>query len=329
MVVGRTCDEQTPWDDAITDLGGHPLQLWGWGELKTAYHWGVQRVLFRNDEDTVVGAAQILVRPLPGPFRRLDYVPRGPVWKDGYEKPVLDALRDHCAQELPGTLISIEPDTETTLEHEGWKHSTNTILIPQTLILDLTRTEDELLADAAKKTRQYIRKSGREGLEIRRVTAREDLAAILGVYHETASRAGFALHDDAYYYDVHDKLGDASVVFAAYQDDLPLAFVWLAASARTAFELYGGMNTLGQSLRANYALKWHAITSCKEQGISLYDMNGLLNDGVSTFKRGFASHETELAGTYDYPLSPLYTVWAKGLPSVKRVVQKARSLRQA
>lgn len=326
MVVGRTCDERATWDGAVSDLGGHPLQLWGWGELKQKYGWKVQRVLFSED-GTVVGAAQILVKPLPGPFRRLDYVPRGPVWRDGYEGAVLDALGDHCAQELPGTLISIEPDTEQVLDHEGWRRSTNTILIPQTLILDLTRTEDELMAAAAKKTRQYIRKSGREGLEIRRVTAREHLAQILAIYHETASRAGFALHDDAYYADVHESLGDASVVFAAYQDDQPLAFVWLAASARTAFELYGGMNTRGQELRANYALKWHAITSCKEQGISRYDMNGLLNDGVSTFKRGFASHENELAGTYDHPLSPLYPLWAKGLPSVKKVVQKARSLR--
>jgi lipid II:glycine glycyltransferase (peptidoglycan interpeptide bridge formation enzyme) len=50
-------------------------------------------------------------------------------------------------------------------------------------------------------------------------------------------------------------------------------------------------------------------------------MNGLLNDGVSTFKQGFANHETMLAGTYDIPLSPLYAVWSKGLPMAKKVVR--------
>ena len=87
------------------------------------------------------------------------------------------------------------------------------------------------------------------------------------------------------------------------------------------------MNETGQSLRANYALKWHAIRKCKEWGIERYDMNGLLNDGVSTFKQGFADHENMLCGTYDFPLSPLYGVWAKGLPTAKKAVRKLKSLR--
>lgn len=100
-----------------------------------------------------------------------------------------------------------------------------------------------------------------------------------------------------------------------------MAFVWLAASQATAFELYGGMNQRGQALRANYALKWFAIRKCKEWGIRRYDLNGLLNDGISNFKRGFAKHEDMLAGTYDYPLSPLYGVWTKLLPAAKKVIR--------
>ena len=73
-------------------------------------------------------------------------------------------------------------------------------------------------------------------------------------------------------------------------------------------------------------LKWHAITKCKEWGIDRYDMNGLLNDGVSTFKQGFADHENMLVGTYDYPLSSLYNAWTKGLPLAKRAVRRAKKL---
>ena len=88
------------------------------------------------------------------------------------------------------------------------------------------------------------------------------------------------------------------------------------------------MNEEGQVLRANYMLKWHAITKCKEWGIDRYDMNGLLNDGVSTFKQGFADHEDLLVGTYDYPLSRLYPIWTKALPKVKSVLRKIKSLRK-
>jgi lipid II:glycine glycyltransferase (peptidoglycan interpeptide bridge formation enzyme) len=150
----------------------------------------------------------------------------------------------------------------------------------------------------------------------------------LDIYHQTAARAGFALHGDDYYYDVADKLDESSLVFAAFEGKAPIAFVWLAISQKTAFELYGGMNEQGQQLRINYALKWHAIRKCKEWGIERYDMNGLLNDGVSTFKQGFAAHENMLAGTYDYALSPLYVIWSKGLPLAKKGVRTLNKLRK-
>lgn len=321
MIVGKNCTEQALWDEVVHDLDGHPLQLWGWGELKAAHNWHAHRVLFTDESEVVVGAAQILVRPLPGPFRRLCYVPRGPVWHADREQEVLAALTNYTRQHLPGTVLTVEPDDESVIFPAGWKQSPNTILIPQTLILNLNKAEEALQEVMTKKTRQYIRKSSREGLVIRQLHDPEEIRKCLLIYHETAARAGFSLHDDTYYYDVEQYLGDSSVLFAAYEGDDPVAFLWIAISSATAFELYGGMNARGQELRANYMLKWHAITKCKGWGITRYDMNGLLNDGVSTFKRGFADHENTLVGTYDYPLGPLYVAWTKGLPALKKVIR--------
>lgn len=326
MITVDTCEDAEVWDNKVLDLGGHPLQLYGWGELKSAHNWSAVRLIIADDTATI-GVAQVLRRKLPGPFRSLYYIPRGPVALDGRESDVYEALSGYAKQHLKGTVLTVEPDSEKGPDTKGWRHSHNTILIPRTLILDITKPEDELLSAMTKKTRQYIRKSGREGVTIRQVSSRDDIARCLEIYHQTAARAHFALHGDQYYYDVHDKLGEASVVFMAYEGDTPVSFVWLAISSSTAFELYGGMNDRGQELRANYALKWHAITKCKQWGMSRYDMNGLLNDGVSTFKQGFASHETMLAGTYDYPLSPLYGVWTTVLPKVRAVLRKFKSLR--
>ncbi len=114
-------------------------------------------------------------------------------------------------------------------------------------------------------------------------------------------------------------------MFAAFLGTKPIAFLWLAISREVVFELYGGMNDEGQHLRANYALKWHAIRTMKKWGIAKYDFNGLLNDGVSTFKQGFANHETMLVGTYDKPLSPLYVVWDTLLPLAKKIIRTVKS----
>ncbi len=326
MIQGKRCTEPALWDEVVHDLDGHPLQLWGWGELKSHHNWRAHRILFTDEKDRVVGASQVLVRPLPAPFRRLCYVPRGPVWLAGYEMQVLDALVAYIKQHLPGTVLSIEPDDETISTIGKWRRSSNTILIPHTLILDLGKSEPALLSAMTKKTRQYIHKSEREAITIRQVKKQDEIAQLLEIYHQTALRAGFALHDDSYYYDAHDLMGESSVIFAAYEGDKPLAFVWLAVSKKTAFELWGGMNERGQRLRVNYALKWHAIQKCKEWGISRYDMNGLLNDGISTFKRGFSNHEDMLAGTYDYPLSGWYPMWAHLLPLVKKIVHAIKRI---
>ncbi len=323
MISLQKCENREEWDDYILENEGHPLQLWGWGETKAAHGWYAERLFATDLDKNTIGAVQVLIRRLPWPFKSLAYVPRGPIVEQGLVKDFLEALANHARSQYGAVAVSIEPDWSELPElPRGWRVGQNTILIPDTLILDLEKSEDELLAPMSKKTRQYIRKSASEAnVEIRQVKNREELEKCLQVYRETAKRAGFPLHDDAYYYDVFENLGDASPVFAAYKDGWPIAFLWLAISASTAFELYGGMNDDGQQLRVNYALKWHAICKMREWGLTKYDMNGLLSDGVSNFKRGFADHENQLVGTYDKSLSPLYIVWSTLLPAAKKVIR--------
>jgi peptidoglycan pentaglycine glycine transferase (the first glycine) len=323
MISLQPVADRGEWDDYVLEHGGHPLQLWGWGETKAQHGWRVERLFAYDLDKHIIGGAQVLIRKLPWPFKALVYVPRGPVVATDQTAFFLSALANYAKSRYRGVVISIEPDWADSRDlPQGWRKSDNTILIANTLILDLAKSEEELLAPMAKKTRQYIRKSGStEGVTIRQVKSKEGIAKCLDIYHETAKRAGFALHDSKYYYDVFANLGEQSPVFAAYKDNEPIAFLWLAISAKTAFELYGGMNDSGQESRANYALKWHAITKMREWGIERYDMNGLVSDGVSTFKRGFADHEDVLVGTYDRPLSPLYLVWTKVLPLGKRIVR--------
>lgn len=324
MLRGKRYQNQEEWDDIILDFEGHPLQLWGWGEVKSRHNWSAERVVFTDDSDKVVGAAQILSRKLPRPFKRYSYVPRGPVFLKGREGEVLEALSKYCKKHLSGVALTIEPDSTEMMIPKKWLKSPNPILMSDTIILDLTKDMTEIEAGMSKKTRQYIRKSSKEELVIKRVKTEPDIEKCLAIYKQTAERAKFNLHADDYYLDVAHDLADSSVIFASFDGDNPVAFLWLAISGKTAFELYGGMSDEGQRLRANYALKMHAIKKCKEWGIDRYDLNGLLDGGVSNFKQGFSSQTTELVGSFDLPLNPLYKVWTKGLPTIKRAVRAVK-----
>ncbi|OJU88113.1 hypothetical protein BGO17_04030 [Candidatus Saccharibacteria bacterium 49-20] len=322
MIELQRCSDKEQWDEYVLELGGHPLQLWSWGQVKSGHGWVAERV-FAYDEDKVVGAAQVLIRRLPLPLRAFSYIPRGPLAEDEYKDEFLDKLAVLVKRDHHAVALSIEPDTTAFEKPEGWVRATNKVLSAETIMLDTTKSESDLLADMAKKTRQYIRKSGAD-VKIRQIKKREDIEECLKIYQQTAARAGFNLHNTQYYLDVFIQMQDHSPIFAAYNGEEIVAFLWLAISESTAYELYGGMNELGQDLRANYALKWHAIKKVKEWGLSHYDFGGLVAGGVSNFKQGWASEVTVLAGTFDKPLSPLYTLWSKGLPFAKKALQTVR-----
>ena len=147
-----------------------------------------------------------------------------------------------------------------------------------------------------KSTRYEIRKGARLGLDIRRVTEDAEVLRVLDVYKETAERAGFAIHSDEYYVDINRSLGDKSVLVATYVDDVPACFAWCVNSASTSFLLYGGGNDAGRKATATAPTYWRTIEIAREQGLVRYDMNGLLNDGISDFKKSFAKHTDELVG---------------------------------
>ena len=323
----RELTDKNAWDQLVKSQDGHPLQLWGWGELKSGHNWQARRLVVM-DGDKEIGGAQVLQRRLPKPFGSLSYTPRGPFGKLTQSTDGMKLLADYVRQANGGTHLTAEPDLLAVKWGRGWKKTANTILLPRTLILDLDRSDENLLADMTKKTRQYIRKSERSGVEVRTIDGSTELQQVMELYHDTATRAGFALHNDAYYEDCAKLMGDDNVIFGAFHSEKLVSFVWLAVSQATAFELYGGMNETGQQLRANYTLKWQAIRAMREQGITRYDMNGLLNDGISSFKQGFSNHETMLAGSYDYAFSNWYTVWNRILPFGKKVIRFIKSLRK-
>ncbi len=363
--------DRKEWDDFINEHGGHPLQLWGWGELKSqSPNWKVKRVFLKNGEEKyidrkkkdhsdIVAAAQILVRKLPFPLRNFAYIPRGALVIS--KKPI---ERARISREIAlwasknikpkPVCLTMEPDwnDEDFEVSNGWRRSKNTILIPRTLILDLTQNEDELLAKMSKKTRQYIRKSGGE-VKARQLKTEEEIDRALEIYTETAKRAGFAIHSKDYYHKLYQKMGENSPIFGAFiekeqgdsskneEDNFEsryktpderiaeklknqemVAFLWFSQSDSVAFELYGGITEAGQKARANYVLKWIAIIEMKNRGVKRYDFNGLLNDGISKFKAGFANHEDLLVGTLDFPISKSYFIWSSFLPTAKKIVRK-------
>lgn len=321
MVEFREIDSACEWDKLVDEHAGHPTQAWGWGALKERTgSWTAHRVVCER-EGAFVGACQVLVRKLPWPFGHIAYAPRGPIADDAQSlAEVADEVARWCRERLDAVSLKIDPAVPRGAASlsDAWVPSEK-IFIPNTAVIDLTPSEDEIMAGLhSKKAKQYIRKAGRTGVEVRRAVE-ADLPAILDIYRNTAEQDGFFIHDDEFYRVAFDACEDINQLFIAEFEGRPLAFLWNVTTCGTAFELWGGVTDEGKRLRANYLLKWVAICAAKERGARLYDLNGLLNDGISKFKMLFVDEPTEWMGTFDRPLSPLYHVWEGSLKLYRKL----------
>jgi len=63
-------------------------------------------------------------------------------------------------------------------------------------------------------------------------------------------------------------------------------------------------------------------------GVDKYDLNGLLNDGVDTYKKAFSGEEIHYIGSLELPLSKLYPVYTKAIPAGKKVLHAVDKIRK-
>ncbi|MFI5274799.1 MAG: lipid II:glycine glycyltransferase FemX [Ktedonobacterales bacterium] len=327
----REISDAAEWDHLVAAHPyGHPLQCWGWGEVKRHSGWQAHRLgLF--DAGVFRGGAQVLTRPFPGMPLAMTYAPRGPVVapNDGETlRALADALRAHGAAQR-AIFCKLDPawpaGTPNCLAAAGFQPSSENVQVVDSYIIDLRASEDDILANMRSKTRQYVRKAEREGTVIVRDTTGEHLNACYAIYVETAHRAHFGLHPRSYYEDLfHDYPAERQYLYVALRDDgTPLSFVWMVCASRQAVEFYGGVSDDGQQWKSNYLLKWHAIRQMKAAGYEVYDLNGRVHEGIQQFKEGFGPVATDWVGAFDAVYHPLlYAGWTRGLPLARRIARR-------
>jgi len=308
----------------------HLLQMEDWGLLKSGYSWYYRTVAEGS------ASALVLFRKLPLGFT-LAYVPMGPVgqWLPGL-LPALDAL---CRPEH-ALALKIEPDHEQDpqlaeqLHRQGFLPSPQTVQPRHTLLIDLTGSEDEILARMHQKTRYNIRLATRKGVLAGSST---DLDMFSRMMMETGARNEFGVHTAAYYrqaYDLFHASGRCELLAASY-DGQPLAALMVFKAGKRAWYFYGASTDKHRNLMPAYLLQWEAIRWARRQGCETYDLWGIPDAepadleshfterhdglwGVYRFKRGFGGRFYRTIGAWDRPYHPLYRLY--------RLVMRARKL---
>jgi lipid II:glycine glycyltransferase (peptidoglycan interpeptide bridge formation enzyme) len=347
------------WNQALVGLpDAHALQSWVWGDFKSRWGWSAQRLTLTVAENSwqPLAAAQVLKRRIPRLPYSILYVPKGPVlnYNDRLLRQQVLLELEKLARREKAILIKIDPEVVRywgveqerksplgakfieELQHRGWVYSAEQIQFPNTVILDLTRSEDDLLASMKSKTRYNIRLAGRKGITVRQGTP-DDLSMIAAMYEETAERDNFTIRPIDYYLDAWRSFYEAGmgVPLLAEYEGVIVAAVFLVRFGDRVTYMYGASSGRERNRMPNYLLQWEAIRWAKEQGCTIYDFWGAPSEfvegdplwGVWRFKDGFQGDIVWHVGAWDYPARPFwYNVYARLLP---RYVDFLRSRQQA
>lgn len=368
----ETINEREAWNNALQQLPyAHVLQTWEWGEFKhVTTGWRPLRLAYRRDGQ-IAAMVSIGVRRA-GVFTLL-YAPKGPALAyDDAElaSDVLDHLQ-RVARHYRAIWLKIDPDviaatgvpstsapiddTMTSapddvadptgqafmrmLREHDWRFSNDQVQFRNTIVLDLTRSEDELLAGMNQSTRRKIRIAEREGIHIRTGSV-DDLPLLYELYQITGARDNFLIRPPSYYeqaWRVFIEAGLAHPLIAEY-DGKAIAHIILFHFGGTCWYFYGASSDEQRDKMPNYLLQWQAIRWAKAQGYTRYDMWGAPNVfteddplwGVYNFKRGFRGTVTRHIGAWDYvPYQLLYGAFEELYPRFLNWMRRRRANRGA
>lgn len=346
MLREITADDKTAFDKVAT----HPLQSYAWGEWREKTKVKVER-LGTWDGNKLTAGYQVTIHPLPRTRYTIGYFPRGPLPDERQIKALKEiGARNNCV------MIKLEPNVASPLTEESVKVSQHksikeylkangcvegrTLFTKYSWQVDLTKSEDELLAGMKPKTRYNIGVAQRHGVEIGVDDTVEAFEEYLRLTQETTTRQGFFAHTPDYHRtmwrEMH-KAGIAHLLVAKYQGKTLATWIFFVFN-NVLYYPYGASSSENREVMASNLLMWEGMKWGKKMGCKLFDMWGALGPnpdpkdpwfGFHKFKEGYGGQLVEFVGSYDLVLAPavykIYRVAEAVRWTVLRIYAKLKS----
>ena len=315
----KIVNDKKKWNEFVqkhAPRSGAFLHSWEWVKFQDGRPIGMYQ------KDKLEAVTHLIKTALPGKKKYL-YCPRGPLSSNLW---YVGDLIEVIAKELPAAqeamFIRFDPAIEGSGKMSGHGfRATATVQPKRTLMLDLSKEPERLLAEMHHKTRYNIRLAAKKDLVIE-VLDPDQFDQVWPVFEETAQRDKFRLHDQDYYQQMLNSLGSLGRLVVAKSKGQIIAATIMIDFAGVRTYLHGASSNEHRNLMAPYAIHWHEIQNAIKQGYKYYDFWGISKTnpdwkGITRFKKGFTGFEINYPGTFDYPLN-------KGQYLLYRLVRRLR-----
>lgn len=317
----REIKEKSVWEDFLKQ---HPeanfLQSWNWGQF---YLKLGQKVFYRGfyQKNELVGVMLLILEEAKRGRHLL--LPGGPIfeWYDQNLVTVFGEELRRLAKAKKAVFVRCRPQLQDNDQSRKIFQDLGFVSAPMHLHaelthrLDLSLTEEELLAKMRKSTRYEIRKAEKEGIK---VVGKQDEKQIKEFYNlqlETARRQKFVPFSWQYWQKQFEAFAPDNevILYSAYYQNQLLAQAMIIFYGQEAVYHYGASTELAHQYPGAPAIQWAAIKEAKKRGLSRYNFWGVAPEGetqhrfarLSVFKRGFAGEDFAYLHAQDLVIQPL------------------------
>lgn len=317
MIVREVLAQEKEKFNAIVS---HPCQAWEWGEFRKKSGAETIRIgVFEKEK--LVSAYQLTIHHIPHTKYTIGYLPRGPMIDEE-----MVATLQKIGREKNCIFFRIEPNVLVNNQSLAINHylrpSSRPFFYKHTFLIDLTRSEEELLIRMSQKTRYNVRLAKRHGVKVAHDNSDETFEIFLELLKETVRRQRFFAHTEDYHRKMRttlnqNKLGSGQALTlhllkAEYQGEIQSVWI-LFKFHNVLYYPYGASSSLHRHLMANNLMMWEAIKLGKKLGCKTFDLWGCLGPhpdpkdswyGFHRFKEGYSGRLVEFVGSFDLVLNP-------------------------
>jgi lipid II:glycine glycyltransferase (peptidoglycan interpeptide bridge formation enzyme) len=296
-------------------IANHPLQSWEWGEFREKMGIKVNRLGVYN-KDNLNQVWQFTYHKIPYIPYYIGYFPKGPTPTDLMIEELSKIGRKNKV-----IYIQLEPDViydiNSTVENNKFLiRSHHPLFTKYTFILDLTKTEDQMLAAMHPKTRYNIKVAQKHNVIVEENNSNESFQEYLELADETTKRQQFFAHNKKYQttmWEIMSKSGIAKLWTAKINNEILAAWI-LFFWKDTVYYPYGASSRNKRDVMAPNLLLFEIAKYAKAQGFKKFDLWGAmgpnpdLNDpwyGFHRFKQGYNPDLIEFTGSFDLVINPL------------------------
>lgn len=311
--------QKSQYNKAVT----HIMQSWEWGEFRKAQGTLVLRYgIFKSGK--LKRVFQLTLHKIPLTKSYVGYLPKGSF----PDRELSEALRrvakkNNCAFIKVEPNISSSPDQSINqLVDKNFKPSPKPLFTIYNFIIDLTKSEEELLKNMHSKTRYNIRVAQKNGVKVEERTDDEAFDIYKKLYFETTKRQSYHGHNEDYHklvWQNFKKAGIARLLIGWYKNE-PLTAWMLFNFKDTLYYPYGGSSKEHPEVMSNNLVAWEAIKLGKKLNLKKFDMWGAANTpdpepsdpyyGFHRFKKGYGGDFVKYIGTFDLVLNwPIYFIF--------------------